>query len=95
MLRLDWFFKPMVLSKRKVIKIPLGEDEALSPSKLHRLYVDGKSHKSTGAAFTPSVVRSGDEFAKCQWFVPAIRFHRFKYRPDSRASAMGCSPHSA
>ena len=84
---------PVVPSKREVIEIPFGKDETLLSSKLDHVCVDGEPYKSTGPAFTPSVVRSGDELAKRQGLLPAIRFHRLKYRPDGHAAAMGYSPH--
>jgi hypothetical protein len=92
--RLGGIFKPIVLSKREVIEVPLGEHEAVLSPKFNLVRVDSKPHKSTGPAFTPGVVRSGDELAKRQWFLAIIRFHRLKYRLGERAAAMGCSPHA-
>lgn len=85
---------PVAPSKREVIEIPLGKHEALLSSKLDLVCVDGEPHKSTGPAFTPGVVRSGDELAKRQWFLPAIHFHNLKYRPGDRATAIRCFPHA-
>jgi hypothetical protein len=84
---------PVVPLKREVVEIPLGKHETLWPPKLVQVRVEGEPHKSTGPAFTPGIVRGGDELAKRQWFLPAIRFHRLKYKPGDRATAMGCSPH--
>jgi len=44
-----------------------------------RLCVDGQPHKSTGPAFTPDIVRSGNELAKRQGLLPAIDFHIVKH----------------
>jgi hypothetical protein len=85
---------PVVPLKREVIEIPSGKHEAVLSPKLNLMCVDGEPHKSTGPAFTPGVVRSGDELAKRQWFLAIIRFHRLKYRLGERAAAMGCSPHA-
>ncbi len=84
---------PVVSLKWEVIEIPPGKHETLWPPKLDQVRIDGKPHKSTGPAFTPGVVRGGDELAKRQWFLPAIRLHTLKYSPRGRAPAMGCSPH--
>jgi hypothetical protein len=85
---------PVVSSKRKVIEVSLEKHEPLWPPKLDQVRIDVKPYKSTGPVSTPSVMRSGDELAKCQWLLPAIRFHRLKYRPRDRATAMGYSPHA-
>ena len=85
---------PVAISKREIVEIPLGKHETLWTPKLDQLSIDGKPHKSTGPASTPGVVRRGDELAKCQGLLPAIRFHRLKYRPGDRAPAMGCFPHA-
>jgi len=84
---------PVVPLKRKVIEIPPGKHEAVLSPKLNLMCVDGEPNKSTGPPSTPGVVRGGDELAKLQLFLPAIRFHSVKYRPDGRAPAMGCLPH--
>ena len=91
-----WFcrgLKLSVLSKREVIEIPPGKRKTLRPPKLDQVRVDSKPHKSAGPAFTPGVVRGDDELAKRQWFLPAIRLHNLKYKPDGRMPAMGYSPH--
>src|ERR1035438_1772183 len=80
-------------SKWEVVEIPFGKPETLRPPKPDQMRVNGETNRSTDPAFTPGVVRGGDELAKCQGLLPAIRFHRLKYRPDGRAAAMGCSPH--
>jgi hypothetical protein len=84
---------PVVHLKRKVIEVPLGKHEALLSPKLNQMCVDGEPYKSAAPAFTPDVVRSGDELAKRHGILAAIRFHRLKYRPNDRAPAMGYSPH--
>ena len=85
---------PVARSKWRVIEIPFGKDEALMSSKLDQVGVDGEPHKSTGPVFTPNVVRSGDELAKRQSFLPAIRFHSQKCRPEDRAPAIRCFTHA-
>jgi hypothetical protein len=85
---------PVVPSKREIIEIPLGKHEAVLSSKLELVCFDGEPHKSAGPAFTPGVVRCGDELAKRQWFPPAIRFHRLKYKPGDRATAIRCFTHA-
>ena len=84
---------PVAISKREIVEIPFGKHETLWPPKPDQMRIDGKPHKSTGPACTPGIVRGGDELAKRQGFLPAIRFHRLKYRPDGRAPAMGYLPH--
>jgi len=84
---------PVVHLKWEIVEIPFGKHETLWLPKLEQVRIDGKPHKSTGPASTPGIVRRGDELAKRQWFLPAIRFHRLKYRPGGRTSAMGCLPH--
>ncbi len=34
------------------------------------------------------------ELTKIQDFLPAIRFHGLKYKPENPADAMGCLPHA-
>ena len=85
---------PVVSSKRKVIEVSLEKHEPLWPPKLDQVRIDVKPRKSTDPASTPGVVRGGNELAKRQWFLPAIRFHRLEYRPGGRTPAMGCSPHA-
>jgi hypothetical protein len=91
-LQADNSFK--ILSKRELIEIPLGENEALLPAKLRRLCVDGKPHKSIGTTFTPGVVRSGDEPAKRQGLLTPIRSHNPNDRPAEHAPAIRCFPHA-
>jgi len=85
---------PVARSKREVIEIPFGKDEALMSSKLDQVGVDGEPHKTIGPVFIPNVVRSGDELAKRQSFFPAIRFHSRKYRPGDHAPAIRCFTHA-
>ena len=85
---------PAAFSKREIIKIPLGKRETLWFSKRDRVCVDGRPHKPTGPAFTPSVVHRVDELAKRQQFLPIIGFHRLKYRSGDRARAIRCFPHA-
>jgi|SRR5208282_424075 len=85
---------PVVPLKREVVEIPSRKHKTLWPPKLDQVRVEGEPHKSTGPAFTPGIVRGGDELAKRQGFLPAIRFHNLKYRLGDRAAAMGCSPHA-
>jgi hypothetical protein len=46
-------------------------------SKFNQARVDGEPHNSSGPAFTPSVVRHGDELTKRQKVFPAIGLHSF------------------
>jgi len=87
-------FKLMVLSKREENEVPFGKDEALLSPKLDQVCIDGEPHKSTGPAFAPGVMRSGNELAKSQGLLPVISFHDLNYRPGDRVAAIRCSPHA-
>jgi hypothetical protein len=85
-------FKQSVHQIVNLIETPLGKLEALRPLKLDEVCVDGEPHNSFGPAFAPGVVRHGDEFTKCQGFLPAIGFHGVKYRPETGRALWGVHP---
>jgi len=85
---------PGALSKREVIEIPLGKQEPFLSPKLNQMCIDGQPHKSTGPAFIPEIVRSGDELAKRQGLLPAIDFHILKYSLGYGTPAIRCFPHA-
>jgi hypothetical protein len=85
---------PVVSLKREVIEIPLGKREPLLSPKLARMCVDGRPHKSTGPASTPSVVRGGNSLARRQGLLPAIRFHDLKYNLGTTLLPYGVHPMS-
>jgi hypothetical protein len=81
-------------SKWEVVEIPFGKPETLRPPKPDQMRVNGETNRSTDPAFTPGVVRGGDELAKRQGLLPKIRFHNLKCKPAELATAIRCSTHA-